>query len=81
MGAVSGGGFNGLLFAIVFLALGVAELAVVQRFVYPALRWRFEEAKVTGTQGHDPRSIMTFLRVQALLVLPLVGFLLGGFYG
>ena len=78
---MSGGGFSGLFYAIVFLALGVAELAVVQRFVYPALRWRYEEAKVTGTQGLDPRSIMTVLRVQSLLVLPLLGFLLGGFYG
>ena len=81
MGAVSGGGFNGLLGAIVFLALGVTELAVVQRFVYPALRWRYEEAKVTGTQGLDPRSIMMALRVQSLVILPLLGFLLGAMIG
>ena len=78
---MTGSGFSGLLYALAFLALGVAELAVVQRFVYPALRWRYEEAKVTGTQGIDPRSIMLALRVQSLLLLPLVGFLLGALNG
>ena len=78
---MTGGGFSGLLYAFVFLALGVAELAVVQRFVYPALRWRYEKAKVTGAQGMDPRSIMTVFRVQSLLILPLVGFVVGGIYG
>ena len=78
---MNGAGFNGLLYALLFLALGVAELAVVQRFVYPALRWRYEKAKVTGAQGVDPRSIMTVFRVQSLLILPLVGFVLGGMYG
>ena len=78
---MSGGGFAGLLYALVFLTLGVAELVVVQRFVYPALRWRYEEAKLTGSQGLDPRTVMLALRVQSLLLLPLVGFLLGALNG
>ena len=38
--------------AFVFLVLGLIELKIVQRMIYPTLRWRYEEAKVTGSQGH-----------------------------
>ena len=30
--------------ALVFLAIGIAEVALVNRSVYPSLRWRFEKA-------------------------------------
>ena len=67
-----------LLGALAFLILGIFEVMVLQRMVYPALRWRFEVAKTTQTQGIDPNRIMTLLRVQSLVILPVLGFLLGG---
>ena len=70
--------FDGVVGTFLFLALGIVELALIQRFVYPALRWRHERAKLTGSQGADPSRLMTALRFQSLILLPLLGFLLGG---
>ena len=39
--------FAGLIGALLFLAIGLAELAFVNRSVYPSLRWRYEKAKTT----------------------------------
>jgi len=71
-------GFAGLTGALVFLGIGLIELAIVQRMVYPALRWRHEKAKLTQSQGMEPNRIMMMVRVQSLLVLPLLGYVLGG---
>ena len=60
-----------------FLILGLLELALMQRTLYPALRWRHEQAKLTQTQGIEPSWIMTLIRVQSLLILPLLGFMFG----
>ncbi len=68
---------NSLIGALGFLVLGVVELVVAQRTVYPVLRGRHERAKVTQTQGIEPNRIMTLIRFQSLVILPLVGFLLG----
>ena len=70
-------GAANLLGAFAFLILGVLELALVQRYVYPALRWRHERAKLTQTHGVEPNRIMTLVRLQSLLIMPVVGFLLG----
>ncbi len=66
-----------LIGALAFLVLGLIELAVVNRSVYPALRWRYEKAKTTQDHGTDPRRIMLLVRIQSLILMPVLGFLLG----
>ena len=68
---------TGLLGGLGFLVLGILELVVLQRTLYPALRWRHEKAKLTQSQGVRPGVIITLLRVQSLIVMPVLGFLLG----
>ena len=74
MGAMSNGS---LLGALVFLGLGLIELAVLSRSLYPALRWRHEKAKLTQEQGIDPNRIMLLVKLQSLILMPLLGFLFG----
>jgi hypothetical protein len=74
MGAMS---FAGLVGALVFLVIGLAELAFVNRSVYPALRWRYEKAKVTQQQGLAPSTIMALVKVQSLILLPFIGLVIG----
>ncbi len=69
--------FAGLIGALLFLSIGIAELAVVNRSVYPALRWRHERAKVTQSQGLSPSTIMGLVKIQSLILLPLAGLFLG----
>lgn len=67
----------GVIGALVFLAFGLTELAFVNRSVYPSLRWRYETAKTTQSQGLRPSTIMALVRFQSLILMPAVGFLLG----
>jgi hypothetical protein len=67
-----------LIGALIFLVIGLVELAVMRRTVYPALRWRYEEAKTTQSHGIDPSRIMFLIRFQSLVLMPLVGLMLGG---
>ena len=60
-----------------FLGLGLLELAVLNRSLYPALRWRYEKAKLTQEQGVRPQSVMLLLRIQSLIVMPVLGYVLG----
>ena len=69
--------FYSLIGALLFLVLGLVELAVIYRVLYPALRWRYEKAKTTQTQGIEPNRIMTLFRIQSLIVMPLLGLFLG----
>jgi hypothetical protein len=69
--------FAGLVGALLFLAIGIAELAFVNRSVYPSLRWRYEKAKATQTHGLAPSTIMALVKVQSLILLPVAGLLLG----
>ncbi|MFO1123244.1 MAG: hypothetical protein U1F47_13110 [Hyphomicrobiales bacterium] len=69
--------FYNLVGAVIFLALGILMLALANRAVYPALRWRYETAKTTQTQGIDPKRVMTFVWLLSLVVLPVIGFYLG----
>ena len=62
-----------LAVALVFLVMGLAELALFKRVVYPSLRWRYEKAKVTMSAGVRPQLILDLVRVQSLFLLPLVG--------
>jgi hypothetical protein len=69
--------FAGLIGALLFLAIGIAELAFVNRSVYPSLRWRYEKAKTTQTQGWRPSTVMALVKVQSLILLPIIGLVLG----
>ena len=69
--------FAGLIGALVFLMIGVVEFALLNRSLYPALRWRHEKAKLTQEQGIDPNRIMLLVRIQSLVILPLLGLFLG----
>ena len=63
--------------ALVFLVIGLIDIMFIQRMVYPPMRRRYEEAKVTGSQGRDPALFMNGIRFFSLIVLPVVGFMLG----
>ena len=67
----------GFIGALAFLGLGLLELAIVNRSVYPALRWRYEKAKTTQEQGVDPAALMLMVKIQSLLLMPLAGLFLG----
>ena len=73
--------FNNVVGALVFLVLGVICLALYQRFIQPVLSARYERAKVTATQKRDPARVTRIVYVLGLLVLPALGFLLGGLIG
>ena len=71
---------------LIMMGLGLINLGIYQRWVYPAMRARYEKAKVTGTHGRDPGSVRLFFKTLALIVLPALGFLfgdpvLGGYFG
>jgi hypothetical protein len=66
--------------AFIFLVIGFVELMIVQMMVYPILRARFEEAKVTASQGTDPARIMNFVKVQSLVLMPIVGYFMGNYF-
>jgi hypothetical protein len=69
--------FFSLIGALVFLAVGIVELALVNRIVYPALRWRYEQAKTTQSQGIAPSRIMTLVKIQSLIAMPVIGLFFG----
>ncbi len=71
---------HNFLSGFVFLVIGVVELVLVQSLVYPALRWHYEKAKLTASQGVDPQRIMNVVKLQSLVVMPVVGFLVGGYF-
>jgi hypothetical protein len=62
---------------IVFAMIGVVELWLIQTMVYPAMRQRFETAKVTGASATNPGWVMNLFRFQCLVALPLIGLLYG----
>ena len=63
--------------ALLFLSIGIAELALVNRSFYPSLRWRYEKAKTTQSQGLKPSTIMALVKFQSLILMPAAGFLIG----
>jgi hypothetical protein len=73
MGAMIGG----VVGALLFLSLGIAEVALFNRSVYPSLRWRYERAKTTQSQGVKPSTIVALVKFQSLVLMPVVGFLIG----
>ena len=69
--------FYSLVGALVFLIIGVIEYAVLNRVLYPALRWRHEKAKTTQSQGISPNRIMTLVKIQSFIIMPVIGLFLG----
>lgn len=69
-----------ILSAFIFLVIGFIELMLVQTMIYPILRARFEAAKVTASQGMDPSRIMNFVKLQSLVLMPVVGYYLGNYF-
>ena len=69
--------FSSLIGAVIFLVVGLAELALVNRKLYPVLRRLHEAAKVTQTQGIEPNRIMALVKIQSLILMPLIGLILG----
>ena len=67
----------GIIWALVFTCIGLIELALVNRSIYPSLRWRYEKAKITQSQGVSPATIMALVKFQSLVLMPAVGFLIG----
>jgi hypothetical protein len=63
--------------ALVFLVIGLIDIMFIQRMVYPQMRQRYEEAKVTGSHGRDPALFMNGIRFFSLVVLPVLGFMMG----
>ena len=70
--------FGNVVGLLIFLALGVFSLAFYKRFVYPVMSAQYERAKVTATQGRDPARFTRTVYLVSLLLLPVLGFLLGG---
>jgi hypothetical protein len=67
--------------AFVFLVFGYVELKLVQKLIYPTLRWHYEEAKVTASQGMNPTRIMGLVKLQSLVLMPMLGLFLGNRFG
>ncbi len=68
---------HGLVFAVVFLAIGVVELFVFMRVVYPVISMRHETQKLTYSHGRSPALITNLVRLQSLVAMPLVGYAYG----
>jgi len=66
-------GFTIITFAVIFLVMGLIELVLFKRVVYPSLRWRYEKAKVTMSAGIKPELILDLVKLQSLFLLPLLG--------
>jgi hypothetical protein len=66
-----------LVGALIFICIGLAELALFNHSIYPALRWRYEKAKTTQSQGISPSTIMALVKFQSLVLMPVLGFVLG----
>ncbi len=67
----------GLMGALIFLILGLVELAIFTRSIYPALAERHERLKVTQEQGPGPARIASLIRIQSLVAMPIAGYVLG----
>jgi len=68
---------QGLVVAVVFLALGVVELFVFMQAVYPVISKRHEAQKVTQAQGRSPDLITNIVRLQCLVAMPFIGYYVG----
>ncbi|MGE3831105.1 MAG: hypothetical protein AB7F76_08945 [Parvibaculaceae bacterium] len=69
--------FYSTLGFLIFLAIGIIDLAIYRRFIHPRLIRAHERAKVTGTQGQGPARIAKVMFIANLIILPIFGFLIG----
>jgi hypothetical protein len=69
--------FYSTLGFLVFLAIGLVDMAIYRRFIHPQLSRAHERAKVTGTQGLGPARIAKVMFIGNLIILPIFGFLIG----
>ncbi len=70
--------FYSLLGALIMLAFGLVDMIVMSRLVYPALRERYEAARLHGKKAVSPRLVMTVTKIASFIVLPVIGFVIGG---
>jgi len=66
-----------LLGGFLMLILGVAEYAMLKKFMYAPLRNRHERDKVTGSQKSDPTVFWLMAKVMSFMIMPLIGFWFG----
>ena len=69
--------FYSILGLLIFLAIGIVDMAIYRRFIHPQLSRAHERAKVTGTQGQGPARIAKIMFIANLIILPIFGFLIG----
>ncbi|MGI9484041.1 MAG: hypothetical protein ACR2OR_16960 [Hyphomicrobiales bacterium] len=62
-----------LLGAVAGLLIGIIDVAVASRFIYPAVRMRYETAKAHGRKGLSPSAMMSFLQITGYIVFPIIG--------
>jgi hypothetical protein len=66
-----------LIGGLAMLIVGIVDLGVMRAAIYPGLRQRHEEAKVTGRQGIEPNVVMAVFKAVNLVALPALGLLFG----
>jgi len=69
--------FYSLLGAAIMLALGLVDMIILSRLLYPALRERHGRALAHGAKAPSPRLVMRLLWLFNLLALPILGFIAG----
>lgn len=62
---------------LIMLGIGLFDIGIYQRWLYPVMRRKHEAAKVTGSHGQDPNVMKAVIRIFSLVVLPALGFLFG----
>ncbi len=67
-----------LIGALAFLLMGIAEYLVFMRAAYPAIRERQEVAKTSLNDGKGPSWIITVIKFQSFVLMPVLGYFLGG---
>lgn len=62
---------------LIMLGIGLLNVGIFQHWLYPAMRQRHEKAKVTGSHGRDPGVLKIIIKILALIILPVLGFVFG----
>jgi hypothetical protein len=66
-----------ILVGLAAALIGFIEVVFLDRLVYPAVRRAHERKKLTGTHRTDPAVVMQLVKLQGLVILPVLGFLFG----
>ena len=62
---------------LIMLGIGLVNLGIYQRWIYPLMRLRHEKAKVTGSHGRDPGVMKITIKIAGLIIMPALGYLFG----